>query len=138
MINLEKDKKKAGKLATYVTILLLMVIIVIIIAAMADDREKTFQTKIDETTQTNLSFQDEIVAVKDENYKLNKQVADLEKAVADNSAILETNKMLNEVWSLLKSSDKYAAEEKFNEIDASTIPEASKAFYEAVKEAINN
>ncbi len=135
---MEKDKKKAGKLATYATILLLMVIIVIIIAAMADDREKTFQMRIEETTQTNLTIQDEIVAVKDENYQLKKKVEELEKTASDTSATLDTNNKLSEVWALLKEGDRNEARGKYEEIDPSTIPDASKSFYEAIGEALNN
>ncbi len=55
---------------TYAVIMLLAAIIIIIIAAMADDREEKFQSQIDSTTQTNMTIQQEIVTIKDENYAL--------------------------------------------------------------------
>lgn len=136
MTHLEKDKKKAGKLATYSVILLLMVIIVIIIAAMADSREKTFQMKIKETTETNITIQDEIVTLKDENYQLQKKVEELEKTVSDNFAVTEINNTLSEIWNLYKKGNRTDAKTKYGEIDINTIPEASKAYYEAIGKAI--
>ncbi len=132
-----KDKKKAGKLATYAVILLLMVIIVIIIAAMADSREKTFQMKINETTQTNLTIQDEIVTLKDENYQLQKKVEELEKTVSDNSAVMDTNKVLSEIWSVYESGNKTEARTKYQEIDQTTIPEEAKSYYEVLGKLIS-
>lgn len=135
---MEKDKKKAGKLATYATILLLMVIIVIIIAAMADDREKTFQMRIEETTQTNLTIQDEIVSLKDENYQLKKKIEELEKTNNETVQATETNAKLDEIWNLLKDDKKDEAKSKFEEIDKSALPEQSKTYYEAISEIIND
>lgn len=137
MIPLGKDKKKAGKLATYAVILLLMVIIVIIIAAMADSREKTFQMRINETTQTNITIQDEIVTLKDENYQLKKKIEELEKTAAETSAALDTNNILSEIWTLYESGNKTDARTKYKEIDGAAIPEPSKAYYDALGKAIS-
>ena len=135
---MEKDKKKAGKLATYATVLLLMIILVIIIASMADSREKTFQTQIDETTQTNLSIQDEIITVTDENYRLEKKVEELEKTIKDISPVIDINNALHEVLTLLNNGDRDGAKAKFNEIDEASVPEVSKGYYDAVKDSVNN
>ncbi len=136
MIPLGKDKKKVSKLATYAVILLLMVIIVIIIAAMADSREKTFQMKINETTQTNITIQDEIVTLKDENYQLKKKIEELEKTASENSFILDMNNYLSGIWTLYKDGNKTEAKAKYEEIDISSIPEASKAYYEVIGKTI--
>ena len=95
-----KDRKGEKKLASYAIVLILMVIIVIIIASMADDRERTFQTQIDQTTQTNMTIQDEIVALKDENYNLKQQIDSLQPKAENNDKLTEQLPILNEIIQL--------------------------------------
>ena len=126
-----KDKNKgAGKLATYAVIMLLAVIIIIIIAAMADNREQHFQSQIEQTTQTNMTIQNEIVALKDENYFLKQENDKLKisveaKAAEDNAcaiaaealALLEDGKA-DEAAARLAEADKSEFSETFAKVFA--------------------
>ena len=131
------DKKGAGKLGTYAVILLLMVIIVIIIAAMADNREQSFQNQIEETTQANMTKQNEIVALEAENYNLIREVEELKKSVDEYNASSEVTQILCDAWTLYESDKRQEAADKLSEIDESSVPESITPLYRAVKAAIS-
>ena len=132
-----KPKKDInGKLSTYVVVMLLSIIIVIIIAAMADDREEDFRNQIDSTTQTNLTIQNELVTVKDENYLLKQENEKLQKQISDFSVTENVCNVLNESVKLFNEGKEEEAVAKFFEIDSEALPESSKALYDAVKKFI--
>ncbi len=53
--------------------MIICVIIIILIAAMADNREEEIGNRVMETEQTNASFENELVNLREENYKLKKE-----------------------------------------------------------------
>ena len=87
-----KKEVAKGKISTYAVIMLLSAIIIIIIAAMADNREARFITEIEATNQTNMTIQNEIVSLKDENYALKNEKESLSKQLEEISA---ENKIYN-------------------------------------------
>lgn len=88
MIKLSEKEKQAKNLFTYAIVMLLAVIIIIIIAAMADDREKEYQSKIDQTQETANSVQNEIMTLKDELYQLQQENETLNKTAESTQAYL--------------------------------------------------
>lgn len=119
-----KDKNKgAGKLATYAVIMLLAVIIIIIIAAMADDREQQFQSQIEQTTQTNMTIQNEIVALKDENYFLKQENEELKKSVEASAQADGACALAAEALALLEDGKADEAAAKLAEADKSAFSE---------------
>ena len=129
---MDKDKKGASKLASYAIILILMIIIIIIIAAMADDRERTFQTQIDQTTQTNITIQDEIVALKDENYDLKQQIDRLKPKAENNDKVTEQLSTLNEIIQLFNDGKTEEANTRYAELDPASIPETLAELYNLI------
>ena len=129
---MDKDKKSASKLASYAIILILMIIIIIIIAAMADDRERTFQTQIDQTTQTNITIQDEIVALKDENYELKQQIDRLKPKAENNDKVTEQLSTLNEIIQLFNDGKTEEANTRYAELDPASIPETLTELYNLI------
>ena len=131
-MDLDKDKKGAKKLASYAVILILMIVIVIIIAAMADDRERTFQTQIDQTSRANMTIQDEIVALKDENYNLKQQLDQIKPKADSADKILNQLSVLNEALSLYNTDKAEEALAKYAEIDSSSVPESLTELYNTI------
>ena len=132
-----KPKKDInGKLSTYVVVMLLSIIIIIIIAALADDREENIQSQIDSTTQTNLTIQNELVTVKDENSLLSQENDKLTKQVEENSKNDEAYKIISEALNLYNEDKEEEAYAKFSEIDSSNLSETVSPLYEAVKKTI--
>lgn len=66
------NPKKKSNIATYAVVMIICVII-ILIAAMADNREEEIGNRVMETEQTNASFENELVNLREENYKLKKE-----------------------------------------------------------------
>lgn len=67
------NPKKKSNIATYAVVMIICVIIIILIAAMADNREEEIGNRVMETEQTNASFENELVNLREENYKLKKE-----------------------------------------------------------------
>lgn len=130
-----KKEVTKSKLGTYAVIMLLSAIIIIIIAAMADNREARFITELEATNQTNMTIQNEIVSLKDENYALKNEKESLSKQLEEISAENKIYNILSEGLSLLKS-DKKAAKAKLSEIDEAALPENCKQIYETIKDII--
>lgn len=135
---MNKDKKGAGKLASYAVILILMIIIVIIIAAMADDRERNFRSQIEQTTQTNMTIQDEIVAIKDENYKLSRQIDELEPKAEEAEKLSASLEALTDILNTFNEGNAEEAAAKYAEIDPSSVPENLVEMYNLVGATINS
>ena len=73
------EEKKYKNLSTYVVCMILAVIILIIFAAMADNREEQFEHRLNEKEQVNVSIQNQIVSLSDENYHLKKNAEETAK-----------------------------------------------------------
>ena len=100
-----EEKKKSKNLATYAVIMILCVVILIIFAAMADGREQRFENQINEQAQTNMSIQDEIVRLKDDNYKLTKDKETLSAALKSAEAEADFYRAVVQVWDLYTRGD---------------------------------
>lgn len=129
----KNPKDKNGKLSTYVIVMLLSIIIVIIIAAMADDREQQFQNQIESTTQANMTIQNEIVKLKDENYTLNQEKENMQTKIDTMSAQISVYSSLTEVLNLCDEGKLDEANQKFSEINAGSVPEECQRIYYAVQ-----
>lgn len=133
---MKPENEKNGKLATYATIMLLTAIIIIIIAAMADNREQKFKSEIDSTAQTNMSIQEEIVKIKDENYNLSREVERLEKSLSESIAKNEACAKISEALALCEEGDADAASEMLAEVDAGALDKSLSRIYDMVSSAI--
>lgn len=138
---LTPDQKRTGRIATYATIMLLMVILVIIIAAIADNREQsieaTYKSQLDQSTQMNLTIQDQIASLSNENYALKEK---LKASDEKNAALAKTDELcqrLSEINRLINDNKKDEAKEKYAQIDSSDIPESVSAFYSMIGEALS-
>lgn len=132
-----KDKNKgAGKLAVYAVIMLLAAIIIIIIAAMADNREQQFQSQIEQTAQTNVTIQNEIVALKDENYFLKQENEELKKSVEASSVTDGACNVAAEALELLEDGKADEAAAKLAEVDKSAFSEDFAKIFEAVEKVV--
>lgn len=131
---MKNEQKRTGKLATYSVIMLLAAIIIIIIAAMADNREEMFKTQLDQSTQTNMTIQNEIVSLKDENYILKQENESLKKTSVD----FETQgKIISEALSLFNEDKAEEAKAKLAEIDKESLSEETViSLYEAATHII--
>ncbi len=124
------EKKKFKNLSTYAVIMILAVIILIIIAAMADDREEQFENQINEKEQTNMSIQNEIVSLKDENYMLKKENDQLGALMEENEKKLTFYTVMTEAWSLYTQGKKEEAAAKLSELNPERMDETEKAHYD--------
>ncbi len=134
---MKEDQKKTKKLATYSVIMLLAAIIIIIIAAMADNREEMFQTQIDSTTQTNMTIQNEIVALKDENYILKQENDKLQYVITECAAYENVSKIISEAFVLYESNKRDSARAKLAEINKEGLPAASLSLIDSAERIIN-
>lgn len=126
------QEKKKNNIMTYAVIMIISVIIIILIAAMADDREEKIDNRIMETERANESIQNELVTLKDENYKLNKQLE--EKNAVDeeyNNYKVQLSEMTN-AWNLYISGDITEAANKLSAIDKSSLDDNQIAYYDAL------
>lgn len=118
-----EEKKKTGKLAVYAIILVLAAIIVIIIAAMADNRENAYKNSINETHDANMSaVQNEIVALKNDNYNLEQHIKHDGEFAAE----------LSEVIKLYDDNKTTAAKEMYEKIKTDSVPDGLKELYASV------
>ncbi|MEG2670128.1 MAG: hypothetical protein RR957_06635 [Oscillospiraceae bacterium] len=132
----KQEKKQLKNLLTYAIIMMIGVMIIIIIAAMADGREKEIDAKIDQTHQTNMSIQSEVVALKDENYLLKKQNEEL-LANQNKMAEYERNlSQLRDVWGLYTSGSVEAATQKLANINISEMDANLMSFYESINNVL--
>lgn len=131
-----EEKRKYKNLTTYAVVMVLAMIIVIIIAAMADNREEQFENTINQQQQTNVSIQNEIVRLTDENYSLNKKIEELDKKNAEIELELKNYKALENVWNLFKNKKIQEAVDAFKAINPEELTEAQKEAYVIVKSSL--
>lgn len=138
--DLTPEQKSTSRIATYATIMLLMVILVIIIAAIADNREQsieeTYKSQLEQSTQANLTIQDQITSLSNENYELKEK---LKSADEKNTALSKADELcqqLSEINKLIKDNKKDEAKEKYAQIDSSDIPESVSEFYSMITDAL--
>ncbi len=132
---MKDEQKRTGKLATYSVVMLLAAIIIIIIAAMADNREEMFKTQLDQSTQTNMTIQNEIVSLRDENYVLKQENESLKKSTSN----FETQeKIISEALGLFEENKTEEAKAKLAEIDKKGLAEPTLSLYDAIERIITN
>lgn len=134
---MKENQKKTGKLATYSVIMLLAAIIIIIIAAMADNREEMYQSQIEQKTQTNMTIQNEIVSLQDENYALKQENEKLQLSEAERAMYENVSKTLSEVIVLYESNRKDDAKAKLSEINREGLPGHALTLITATERIIN-
>ena len=114
-------------------IMIISVIVIILIAKLADNRETQMGNKIIETEHANEVISNEIVALKDENYKLKKENEKYTGLEAEFLSYKDVNSAMAEVVTLIKSGDIDGAENKLISIDQNTLDETQKTYYEGLK-----
>ncbi|MCI5892061.1 MAG: hypothetical protein MRZ66_01470 [Clostridiales bacterium] len=133
-ISSEKNtqQKKKNNIMTYAIVMIVSVIIIILIAAMADDREEEIDNRIMETERANESIQNELVNLKDENYKLNKEIEKNSAALEEyNNYKTQLAEMTN-AWNLYNSGDVNSAAEIVISIDSSKLDDNQRAYLDAL------
>lgn len=133
---MKNNPERKSKLSTYAIVMLLSVIIIIVIAAMADDRERQFESQIASTTQTNMSIQQEIVTLKDEKYVLEQNQKEMQSQIDDMSKKLSVYNILNEALTLHAENKHDEAKAKLAELAPDSIPEECIKIYESVTKTI--
>ncbi|MBE5039210.1 hypothetical protein [Ructibacterium gallinarum] len=124
------EKKKFKNLTTYAVIMILAVVIIIIIAAMADNREQQFENQINQQQETNMSIQNEIVNLKDENYRLQKEKEELEQASAEAKASLSFYTAMTQGWEYYQQGKMEEAAAKLSEIQRESLSDEEKIHFE--------
>lgn len=117
------EKKKYKNLATYAVVMALAVVVLIIFAAMADNREQNFETQLNEKESLNVSIQNEIVSLKDENYNLKNSSDKLEEDLKQATEEKDFYNALSDAWQLYGTDKKEEAAKKLEEIDADKLSE---------------
>lgn len=131
------DKAKTKKLSIYTLCLFLSVIIVIIIASMADHREDAFQAQIDKTAEENVTFENIIVNLTNENDSLKNEVESLKAKVTENESTAKVYAIISEALTLSNDGDNEGALAKLSEIDTNTLSQEAAIIYENVQTIIS-
>ena len=133
---MSEEKKNFRKLSSYAIIMILAAVIVIIIAAMADDRETKYEDQITEKEQLNVSIQNEIVRLKDENYTLGKEKEDLQSQLEPQKTALTVSDTINQVLILWQESRADEAKAALLAIDRSALTPEQTAACEALDQLL--
>ncbi len=123
------EKKGLKNLSTYAVIMFLAAVLLIIIAAMADTREEHFENQISAQTQQNIDIQNQIVKLEDENYKLKK---DLEQIQGENQGNLSGHtfyKAMTQVYTLYLEGKTAAAAKTLGAIDTGILNQEQLSDY---------
>ena len=117
-LKMSDEKKKYKNLATYAVVMALAVVVLIIFAAMADNREQNFEKE-----SLNVSIQNEIVSLKDENYNLKNSSDKLEEELKQATEEKNFYNVLSDAWQLYGTDKKEEAAKKLEEINADKLSE---------------
>ena len=123
------EEKKYKNLSTYVVCMILAVIILIIFAAMADNREEHFKDQLNEKEQVNVSIQNQIVSLSDENYHLKKNAEETAKELEAKNQELQVVTAMKQAWQFLAQGDKTAANEVCKTLEGVSLTEEQQAEY---------
>lgn len=122
-LKMSDEKKKYKNLATYAVVMALAVVVLIIFAAMADNREQNFETQLNEKESLNVSIQNEIVSLKDENYNLKNSSDKLEEDLKQATEEKDFYNALSDAWQLYGTDKKEEAAKKLEEINVDKLSE---------------
>lgn len=112
-------------------------IIVIIIASMADHREDAFQAELDKTSQENVTFENIIVNLTNENDALKNETESLKAKVSEAEASSKIYSIISEALSLSNNGDKDGALAKLSEIDTNALSQEATVIYENAQTIIS-
>lgn len=129
--------KKQSNVLNYAVVMIICVIIIIIVAAMADDREDQIDDRIIETERANENIQKEIVSLKDENYKLSKQVEESQAVISQNESYMEVLNKLTEAWKYISAGDLQNGTLLLSSIDVNTLDEKQLGYFSALCKLAN-
>ena len=132
-----EKKKRIKNLSTYVVCMILTVVILIIFAAMADNRESQFENQLQEKEKINMSIQNQIVTLTDENYTLKKEQESLHTQLQEQEKKIAFLNTVNEVLSLHTKKEEKEAKALFESINTNEMDEEIKAEYQKLKELLN-
>ena len=130
------EKKKYKNLTTYVICVILTIVILIIFAAMADNREELFESQIHEQEQVNLTIQNQIVSLTDENYSLKQEMDKQSQIISQQSEEIQFLTLLNETWMLIEKKQFQDAKTKAEQLKDFSMNEERKKSYQALVNAL--
>ncbi len=130
------EKKKYKNLTTYVICMILTIVILIIFAAMADNREELFESQIHEQEQVNLTIQNQIVSLTDENYSLKQEMDKQSQIISQQSEEIQFLTLLNETWMLIEKKQFQDAKTKAEQLKDFSMNEERKKSYQALVNAL--
>lgn len=131
-----EETKKYKNLTTYVICMILTIIILIIFAAMADNREELFESQIQEKEQVNLTIQNQIVALTDENYSLKQEMDNQSQIIGQQSEEIQFLTILNEAWMLIEKNQIQDAKNKADQLKDFSMNEERKKSYQLLENAL--
>ncbi len=130
------EEKKHKNLTTYVICMILTIIILIIFAAMADNREELFESQIQKQEQVNLTIQNQIVSLTDENYSLKQEIDKQSQIIGQQSEEIQFLTILNEAWMLIENKQFQDAKNKAEQLKDFSMNEERKKSYQMLENAL--
>lgn len=130
------EKKKYKNLTTYVICMILTIVILIIFAAMADNREELFESQIQEKEQANLTIQNQIVSLTDENYFLKQEMDKQSQIISQQSEEIQFLTLMNEAWMLIEKKQFQDAKTKAEQLKDFSMNEERKKSYQMLLKAL--
>ena len=130
------EKKKYKNLTTYVICMILTIVILIIFAAMADNREELFESQIQEQEQANLTIQNQIVSLTDENYSLKQEMDKQSQIISQQSEEIQFLTLMNETWMLIEKKQLQDAKTKAEQLKDFSMNEERKKSYQMLLNAL--
>lgn len=121
-----EEKKKYKNMGTYAIMLFLAVVLILIIAAMADNREEQYENQIQEQVQINSNIQNEIVSLKDENYRLKNEVEKLKEESLTQDIKIQHYYTLERAWYLYRLQQYKEAAEQLEKLEKDNLTEDQK------------
>jgi hypothetical protein len=106
--------------------MILAVIILIIFAAMADNREQHFENQIDEKEKLNMSIQNQIVTLTDENYNLKQETQQKTVALEEKEKEVQFYQAMTKAWECYETKEAEEVKKIIDSIDITTLTEEQK------------
>ena len=126
------NPKNKSNIATYAVVMIICVIIIILIAAMADNREEEIGNRVMETEQTNASFENELVNLREENYKLKKEQEKNVSKMEEETKYKAVLEVMSNIWTKINMGDTEGAKQDIISLDSSSFDDIQRGYYEAL------
>lgn len=133
---MSEEKKKFKNLSTYVVCMVLTIVILIIFAAMADNREELFENQIQEKEQANITIQNQIVSLTEENYNLKQEAEKQTQIISQQNEEVQFLTLMNEAWMLISQNKYGEAKEKAEKLKEFPMNEEREKVYQTLMNAI--